>query len=149
MARIQLECIIFRRDNNIEYLLLKRTPEKGGFWQPVAGGLELNESRLEGVFREIAEETGIRREDILRVIPEVFYFEMNRHYLTGEPIPLIKEYVYGVEVRPTARVNIHDNLSREHTEYAWVSYEDALRMLKWDDNINALRALHILLIRTF
>jgi len=37
---IQVEAIIFRRKGGtIEYLLLKRLPERNGFWQPVKGGL--------------------------------------------------------------------------------------------------------------
>ncbi|GAJ23061.1 unnamed protein product, partial [marine sediment metagenome] len=33
-------------------------------------------------------------------------------------------------------------LSKEHTEYRWVSYEDAMAMLKWDSNKNALWELN-------
>jgi len=41
---IQVQAILFRKTNReIQYLLLKRTPEKEGFWQPVTGGLEEEE----------------------------------------------------------------------------------------------------------
>jgi len=40
---IEVEAIIFRRNNTrIEYLLLKRLPQKNGFWQPVTGGMLQN-----------------------------------------------------------------------------------------------------------
>ena len=66
---------------------------------------------------------------------------MSRHYLTGRSIPTIKEYVYGIKVKREVTVNIHANRDKEHTEYVWVSYKEALSMLKWDDNKRALQAL--------
>ena len=45
---IEIEGILFKRaDGKIQYLLLKRHPEKGGFWQPVTGGLEEGETKIE------------------------------------------------------------------------------------------------------
>jgi lipoyl(octanoyl) transferase len=39
-------------------LLLRRAPERGGFWQPVTGRIEPGESPLEAARRELREETG-------------------------------------------------------------------------------------------
>ncbi|UCC34079.1 MAG: NUDIX domain-containing protein, partial [Candidatus Bathyarchaeota archaeon] len=51
---IQIQAILFKRSGGeIQYLLLKRCPERGGFWQPVTGGLEEGENRLEALKREI------------------------------------------------------------------------------------------------
>jgi dATP pyrophosphohydrolase len=51
---VQVEGIIFRRNGGvIEYLLLKRLPERNGFWQPVTGGMEEGETREEALRREI------------------------------------------------------------------------------------------------
>jgi len=59
---IQVEVIIFRRNGSrIEYLLLKRLPERNGFWQPVTGGVEEGETRKEALCREVMEETGIKK----------------------------------------------------------------------------------------
>jgi len=58
---IQVEAIIFKRtDGENQYLILKTIPERGGFWQPIAGGLEEGETKKEALKREIKEETGIR-----------------------------------------------------------------------------------------
>ena len=56
----QLLCIIFKKvGKDYEYLLLRRTAERGGFWQPVSGGLEDSDaSQLKGAYREIDEEAG-------------------------------------------------------------------------------------------
>jgi lipoyl(octanoyl) transferase len=39
-------------------LLLKRAPERGGFWQPVTGRMEPGEASIEAARRELREETG-------------------------------------------------------------------------------------------
>jgi len=131
---IQVQGILFRKINGeIQYLLLKRTLEREGFWQPVTGGLEEGETRVEALERELLEETGIK--NLVRIIEDVYYFEL----------PTIlheKEYVYGVEVLPTEEIEI-DN--REHSEYRWCSLQKALKLLKWKENKEALEKLHEIL----
>ncbi len=37
----KIQVIIFKKiGNNINYILLKRIHEKGGFWQPISGDLK-------------------------------------------------------------------------------------------------------------
>jgi len=137
----QVECIIFRKDP-VEFLLLRRIPEKGGFWQPVTGGLEPEDDSHEaGVVREVMEETGIAREHIVRIIPDVHYFVMDKHYLTGEDRPPLEEFVFGVEVSREVVVDLENNVYPEHDAYEWVSFEKAMNMLKWDDNKDSLKKL--------
>jgi 8-oxo-dGTP pyrophosphatase MutT (NUDIX family) len=89
---IQVEAIIYRRNNNkIEYLLLKRQPERNGFWQPITGGMEEGETREEALRREVTEETGVT--NIVTLIDGLYYFEFS------DPNPN-QEYVYGVEISP-------------------------------------------------
>jgi dATP pyrophosphohydrolase len=74
---IQVEAIIYRRNGDeVEYLLLKRTPERSGFWQPVTGGVEEGETRKEALCREISEETGLK--NMIRVSKGLDYFEFFR-----------------------------------------------------------------------
>jgi dATP pyrophosphohydrolase len=40
------------------------------------------------------------------------------------------------------------NISKEHIEYKWVNYEEAVKMLKWDSNKNALWELNECLLRS-
>jgi len=131
---IEVEAIIFRRnDQSIEYLLLKRLPQKNGFWQPVTGGVEEGETLEEALRREIMEETGVR--NIVAVIEGLFYFEFS------DPNPN-QEYVYGVEVSPSEEIVLD---GREHSEYRWCSFQDALQLLHWKENKAALRKLDITL----
>ena len=131
---LQVEAIIFRKNGNkTEYLLLKRVPEKNGFWQPVTGGLEEGETRTEALFREIKEETGIKNP--IRLIEGLYYFEFSDPNLN-------QEYVYGVEVSPTEELVID---GEEHSEYRWCSFREALQLLSWKENKEALKKLNTIL----
>jgi dATP pyrophosphohydrolase len=131
---IQVEAMIFRRNGNkIEYLLLKRRPERNGFWQPVTGGLEEGETREEALRREVMEETGVK--SMAAVIEGLYYFEFSDPNLN-------REYVYGVEVSPLEEVVLD---REEHREYRWCSFQEALRLLHWKENKEALRRLNKML----
>ncbi len=142
-----MECIVFRKNDNIyEFLLLKRIQKKGGFWQPPCGGLEKEDnSKLEAAYRELLEETNITKENVIRVIEEVDVFEINKHYLTGKPIPTITEYVFGFEVNSSLSVSIHNNIYPEHEKFVWVPFDKALNLLKWENNKAAFKKLNQLL----
>ena len=87
MRTDQVECIVFRQQNkNYEFLLLKRIPKKGGFWQPVSGGIETEDkSIIDSAYRELKEETNISKNEIITVFENV-------HYSSG---PGDNIYVYG------------------------------------------------------
>jgi 8-oxo-dGTP pyrophosphatase MutT (NUDIX family) len=147
MRTQQVECFVFRQNKgHFEFLLLKRIPAKGSFWQPPCGGVEKGEDLLSASYREIEEETSIKKEDIIKVISDVHTFVMDKHYLTGEPMTPITEYVFGFEVSENTQISIEENIYPEHEEYRWVSFEEALHLLKWDNNKEGLQALQQKLI---
>ncbi len=148
MRDVHVEGIVFKKKNKkFEFLLLKRVPKKGGFWQPITGGVEEKDnSILEAALRELNEEANIQKEDIVSIIPDVHYFEMKNHYLTGESISITKEYVFGFEVKSDFIVSIEKNICHEHEEIKWVSFEEALLLLKWENNKDAFKKLNKILL---
>jgi len=126
-----------------EYLMLKRIPKKGGFWQPVTGGLEEDEELIDCAKREVKEETGIS--NFIRIISDVHYFTMDKHYLTGEPIPQSEEYVFAVEIDSRMPIRLDQNIAVEHEDHRWCSYQEAIDIMKWQDNKDALTKLKTLL----
>jgi dihydroneopterin triphosphate diphosphatase len=136
---IKVEGIVFRKeDRQVEFLLLKRTAKRGGFWQPVTGGVEEGETISEALKREVNEETKIS--NFIQILEKVHYFELESGSIRRvKSKDKIKEYVYGVEVSEDQTVEI---CPEEHTEFKWCSYEDALGLLRWDTNKTALKKLH-------
>lgn len=135
----QVEIIVFKIvDEKILFLLLKRNKQKGGFWQPVTGGVENGESLAQAVSRELQEETGITK--YLRIINDVYYFEFD----TAE-YGTLKEYVFGVQITP----DIDAKLSPEHTEMKWCTLEESLALLKYDSNKTGFKNLNLFFGRKF
>lgn len=111
----QVEVIVFRTlPEGIRFLLLKRNPRKGGFWQPVTGGVHEGEQDEDAARRELREELGI--EEVLRLIDLQVEFEFtagNRQ---------LRERVFGAELAPAATIR----LSPEHTDSRWGTRDEAL-----------------------
>jgi nucleoside diphosphate kinase/ADP-ribose pyrophosphatase YjhB (NUDIX family) len=128
----QVEVFLFKRctGGEISFLMLKRVPEKGGFWQPITGNVEKEESFEEAATREVREETGIFI--ILKLINTGYsfdFFDDNR---------LQHEIVFGAEIKEEAEII----LSQEHTEFKWVNKEEALNnYLKWPGNKEGLKKI--------
>lgn len=139
---IQVEAIVFKKEGSgIEYLLLKRTASRGGFWQPISGGLDNTDQTLQnGVYRELKEETNIHKDEVVRVIDGVHSFEFEG-MVEGKKV-IQKEEVFGVEVKPDVNIRLGRTEYKEHDEYKWASFEIALDLLKWPENKEALKKLN-------
>ena len=139
---IQVQGILFRKINGkIQYLLLKRISSIGRFWQPVTGGIEEGETKIEALKREVSEETGIK--NIVGIMKEIHYDELWDFFKREGCQWLIKEFAFGVEVSSNDKIV----MSREHSEYRWCGFEEALKLLKWKGNKEALEKLNEILSR--
>jgi dATP pyrophosphohydrolase len=148
MLRVPRQVLVylFRRsdDGNLEFLLLKRTKQWGGFWQGVSGAPEWEESDAEGAVREVLEETGFSVADSLRQIG--FRYELRREgdpdeeqweRLYGPDVDAIPEEVYVAEVRSDTDPVL---APYEHEAFRWCSLGEALELLTWENNRRALVA---------
>ena len=140
---IQIEAILYKRaDGKIQYLLLKTIPRRGEFWQPITGGLEEGETKIEALKREVREETGIQ--NIIKIIEDVHYYEfpdpdlIEYFEMHGHECTHVKEYVFGVEVSSDEKVVLD---GKEHSEFKWCGFQEALRLMKWKGNEDALKKL--------
>lgn len=123
----QIEIVVFKKmpgDKKLDlrFLLLRRIPSRGGFWQPITGGLEEGEQHLETLRREVLEEIGVN--EIINVYDPGYGFDYENN---GK---ILHEYVYGAEIPHTAKIV----LSPEHDEYRWMTQKDALQMLQFETN---------------
>ncbi|MDD2274577.1 MAG: NUDIX domain-containing protein [Candidatus Pacebacteria bacterium] len=114
-----------RTEKEPKILLLKRSVEDGGFWQPITGTLEFEESLKDCAIRELKEETGI--ENIKSISPEIYRFNWEKNGQT------IIELVYIVDTEEKSVI-----LSTEHSSFRWVSIEEAKDLLEKENNKKAL-----------
>jgi len=131
----QAEIIIYKWvDETPLFLLLKRIASRGGFWQPITGGIHPGEDYTLAAKREVEEETGVS--DFLEFHEGVHYFEfLSIGY--GHR----KEYVYGAQFSPDAKIT----LSSEHDEMKWCTLEESLELLAHESNREGFRKLSTLI----
>lgn len=143
MGRLPYQVLVIlylREKNNTKYCILERISPKSQI-QFVAGGGENDEQPIEAAMREVFEETGINNADFKKLtsvchIPTNIFSEAQRSEW-GNNIFVIPEYSFAAKVKSDT-IKISD----EHIGFKWVSYDEALKQLKWDSNKTALYELN-------
>jgi dATP pyrophosphohydrolase len=137
--RIPIQVLIYpvrKTNNEWEYLMLKRIKSRGGVWQGVTGAPENNETLAEGAKRELYEETSYRsftliKTDVSYIIP----MEDRWKDIYPEGTKEIPEYLFIAKIDESGPPQI-DPI--EHDDWKWCSYEEAIRLLSWENNKRAL-----------
>lgn len=134
MADIPVRCLavsvmILRIvDDKAEVLLLRRNHTLVGEWCQIAGGIEDGEKAWEAALREVMEETGLTPDRFYSAdICEQFY-EPDR-----DSISLLPVFVGFVGVDATVVIN------HEHSDFRWVSFDEALGMVPFAGQRHVLR----------
>ena len=107
------------RDGEGRILLVKH-PRRG--WEFPGGQVENGESLMEGVLREVREETGI--EARITGISGIFATTTRHKAAWGEDLPPILNIDFRCE-----RVSGEARISEEHEDIGWFSQEEALEMV--------------------
>ncbi|MCH7613482.1 MAG: NUDIX domain-containing protein [Candidatus Marinimicrobia bacterium] len=117
-----IDAYVFRRtENGLRFLILKRASTKlyEHLWQGVAGKIEAGETAWQAAIRELDEETGLSPKHIFIADHVSRFYEAY-----GDRINLVP--VFGIEVDSDDVI-----LSNEHSEYKWVTLEEAQKHLVW------------------
>jgi lipoyl(octanoyl) transferase len=116
--------VVVRRDK--ELLVLERAPERGGYWNLVAGGVEPGERAPAAAARELREETGLAA-TVTRLDLELGY-EGEAGSIRLDPF---------VADAPAGWEPV---LDEEHVSYRWCSLDDAVALLAYEEPRVAVRA---------
>jgi len=128
----------------LRYAILRRQAKTGGYWQFIAGGGHVGETPARAARREAFEEAGVSpRARLIKLDARAMLpVEHVYGFRWGPDVLVIPEFCFGVQV-----VDAEIRLSREHTEFRWVSCQSAMRRLHWDSNRTALWELDLRLRR--
>ncbi len=122
--------IVFHRGHDLNYLLLHY---EAGHWEFPRGNIEAKETAQEAAQRELAEETGIRRMNLVPGFEEKvswFYMRDGRR--------IFKEATFFLAETAQKQVKI----SGEHIGYAWLSYGNAMKKLTFRNAQSVLEKAH-------
>jgi dihydroneopterin triphosphate diphosphatase len=134
--------IFVTRKNDSEVLIMHRSPEQGGYWHVVAGGVEVGETAEEAAKRELLEETGLAAQVTTGVEVTEYVYP-----LTEEPAERQRLYdpsVAQVKVTCFCAIAADDwepTLDWEHDDHRWCSPGEAFKSLRWPGTADALRRL--------
>jgi len=121
---------MLREDGRV--LLMKRAPDRGGFWQILTGCTEQGESPLAAAAREVHEETGFApRLDELQELHYAHSFAMRDRM----PPPFAHETAFVLKLAGEAEPRLSD----EHVEHRWCTVEEALPLLPFAGLRRAVR----------
>jgi len=129
--------VIYKKEGDQRSFLLLNYPS--GHWDFVKGKMEKGETERQTATREAREETGIGD---LRFIDG---FEQTIEYgFQHGGVPIHKQVVFFLAETGTSDVT----LSHEHLRYTWMSFEEALRRVTFDNARSVLTNARNHLLKT-
>lgn len=132
--------IVYYKDNEIKFLLL-RYPTKSKYWGFPRGLIEKDEASEKTALRELKEETGISKAEIISGFKEKqeWFFKFK-----GE---LIKKQAIFFLAKTTKQEAEKVKISFEHEDFVWLTYEDALKKMKIKNNKELLKKAYEFILK--
>jgi 8-oxo-dGTP pyrophosphatase MutT (NUDIX family) len=142
-VRTGAEVAVFvTRRRGSEVLVLHRSPQQGGYWHVVAGGVERGETAAAAAARELHEETGLVAEvsggvDVVEYIYSLTEEPADRRALYDPAVAAVTVTCF----RASAPDDWEPTLDWEHDDYRWCDPDEAFETLRWPDTARAMREL--------
>ncbi len=128
-----------------EFAIFRRSDDSN--WQCVSGGVEGDETMSQAARRETAEETGLSNDRLMFKLNMVSGVEKNCFAASSHwpaDLYIVPKHFYATRV---VEEDSEIQLSDEHREFRWMSYDEAYATLCYDDDRTALWELNTRIVR--
>jgi len=121
--RRNVQVYILESQSN-KLLLLKRTQERSGNWQPVCGGIEPGEHAIDAAKREVHEETGITCNSPLTKLSYEFDYKTTKDgvLMDMNDVCFLMRLPYPFDI----------TLSHEHEVFEWINLTSINDYTEWE-----------------
>ena len=133
--------VVHRRSRSEpDFLVLRRTLERQGYWSIVAGGVEAGETPAEAAARELIEEVGLEPKSGLTELGLALEYD-----IADEPLEVLARFAPTVETvtlhafAAEAPVGWEPTLNAEHDQYRWCRADEAAASMFYEAPRAALR----------
>ncbi|NDD92453.1 NUDIX domain-containing protein [bacterium] len=135
MQKVQVWVFTGSDFGGLEVLLLRTTPERGGFWQPVTGSVESDEDLSSAAQRELREETGLEvgSKELISLGHSFSYPSRWGGIAQEEVFAIFFDSSVSVKSFPI-RID-----SDEHDAFQWQEWRQALSFLKHEETKKCLQ----------
>ncbi|MDA3872016.1 MAG: NUDIX domain-containing protein [Candidatus Marinimicrobia bacterium] len=124
-----IDCWVINRSfSELKFLIMKRNKglQYEGIYHCVHGKIDENESAWAAALRELKEETGL--------IPDSFFVtDFTSNFYEAEPDRFNLVPVFVADVK-----SVSVKLSKEHSEYNWLTFEEAMQQVAWENHKKAI-----------
>jgi 8-oxo-dGTP pyrophosphatase MutT (NUDIX family) len=116
---------IFKKGDEILFLLIQHLHEHGGHWAFPKGHMEDGESAIETAKRELFEEAGIRN---VKIVDSPEFFE--KYSFVQKDVPYEKVVKYFLGEVDDQKVKTQDE---EINDFVWLKFEDAIEKITFSE----------------
>lgn len=122
--------VVYRISDEGKTLFLLLQAITGKPWGFPKGRIKVGETEIEAALREVSEETGLMTIEVdAEFRASVYYnFRQNQHKVA-------KEVVYFLAKSDSSQIT----LSHEHVNYRWVPYDEAVKLVVFDNSLHLLK----------
>ncbi len=130
-VRNEVQAVIFDKDHGGLVLLVRKRDRRILFfhWRLVKGGIDVGETKVEALKREILEETGLRN---IKILDQVHNYD----FIFKGMCHRVSSFLVNADSKEPVKLQ-----TSELSDYVWTQAENAKQLLYWYNEREALRKL--------
>ena len=128
--------VIYRKTSKGPRFLIFHRIKNWEGWELLKGGIQDGETKLKALKREIKEETGLKKYEIIKKTGKIIKYKWPKQFAKDHHIYFGAEHSFYLIKAKESKIKID---KREHDSYKWVTAEEALKLLTYNNHKRILK----------